>query len=170
MLKEQIKSTEKVYKNLFVKLSDESKEVDKEFELIVSLIQAPHTTAPEKVVGDWGLKLVNAFDRLGDLYAKAELRRKDLHDKIEHYNAIFQLEKKMELEKENGGKRITDGMLEKLALADDDLYSLRIRYNAFEALLTHLQKKRETVWELIQLLKKTADVKTSFSQTLGEVP
>ena len=165
-LKQQIKDTEKHFKEKFFALMEESKKVDDDLKILIDFIQSPHTTEPEKITGDYGLKLANYFDQLGDLLAKVELNRKDLHDKIDHFTALFQIAEKMRLEKENGGKRITDGYLDRLANADDYLYTLKLRYNSFEALYTHIQKKREMVWELIQLLKKTADAKVSFAQTI----
>ena len=168
-LKQQIKDVEKHYKERFVDLIEESKKVDEDLKLLNEFIQSPHTTEPEKITGDYGLKLANYFDQLGDLLAKVELHRKDLHDKIDHFIALFQIAEKMRLEKLYEGqknRKVTDGHLKRLSDADDDLYTLRLRYNSFEALYTHIQKKREMVWELIQLLKKTADAKVSFAQTI----
>ncbi|OQX86310.1 MAG: hypothetical protein B6D55_06340 [Candidatus Omnitrophica bacterium 4484_70.2] len=169
---EKITEEGKRIKELYRSLIGRSEALDRQFKNLFEKAEGEYNPAPDILTGDYGMRFANLFDTAGDLLSDVELVRKDLHDKIDYFISSLWLEEKMKLEKriaEGEKVKVTDKLLDKTVTNNQGIYELRLLYNQLEALASHVLRKRETIWEIINLLKKTADIKTQFAQSLGEL-
>ena len=145
------------------------KKVDKkieEFRLLRDIVNV-ETESPE-MLSDKGIKTLNILDDMVSLYKDAVQLSKDARDWIRKEEALFQIETKMEKQK-NSKYRVTDKELDRFSNADDRIFTKKLLVNQIEAEEKRIEQEIINMREFINLLKKGVEAKKNLERDYQKI-
>lgn len=120
---------------------------------------------PTILLSKYGIDFLEILRDFTKLSQKVSLERKKYKDELDRKIAIFSISERARFEAEN--KKITEGLLDNLINADEEIFDQKMELNKLEALEDVIEKDLKLIYEVVQMIKKIADIRTQVDVKLG---
>ncbi|HQL67437.1 MAG TPA: hypothetical protein PK151_07840 [Caldisericia bacterium] len=136
-----------------------------QFDILFDTMGELEINEPSFALSHFGTKFLRLLKDYTTLKSKIAIWVFEAKNRVKTEEAIFKLKKREELEL--NGKKTTEGLLEDLVNADNNLNMLKSSKNTLEVLLSVVEDEINLLIEIIQMIKKVADVKSLVNVKLA---
>ena len=146
-------------------LTKERLNLKEQFDILFDTMGELEINEPSFALSHFGTKFLRLLKDYTTLKSEVAIWYFETKNRLKSQEAIFKLKKREELEM--NGKKTTESLLEDLVKADNDLNTFRSLKNTFEVLLAVVEDEINLLIEIIQMIKKVADVKSIVNVKLA---